>query len=120
MNADLLLAVTTIGQEHRFLGMDWSYLSIIGIIGQLVFGSRFYVQWIASEKAGDSVIPLSFWYLSIAGSVILAIYFISRREPIGTLGALPNSIIYIRNLMLIKKKKLAMTAAAPSQTPVEQ
>ena len=119
MNADFLLAVTVIGKEHRFYGLDFSYLSILGAIGAMVFSMRFIVQWLASEKAKDSVIPISFWYWSIAGTLIMLLYFILRREPIGILLYLPNSWIYIRNLMLIKKKKLALTASAQSQTPVE-
>src|SRR2546430_17555060 len=59
------------------------------------------------------------WYWSIAGSVIMCLYFISRRDPVGVLAYLPNSMIYIRNLMLIRKRKFAFTAAAPSQHPLE-
>ena len=74
---------------------------------------RFLVQWIASERQGESVIPVSFWYWSIAGSVIMCLYFIFKRDPVGILAYLPNSLIYIRNLMLIQKGKSAATAAAP-------
>lgn len=120
MDVHFFLAVTAIGKTHRYLGLDWNYFVILGAIGQGVFMMRFLVQWIASEKAGDSVIPRSFWYWSIAGSIITCFYFIFQRDPVGILGSLPNSCIYIRNLVLIKKKKRAMTAAAASQTPVEQ
>jgi lipid-A-disaccharide synthase-like uncharacterized protein len=80
---------------------------------------RFLVQWLASERQGESVIPVSFWYWSIAGSVLMCFYFIFRRDPVGILAYLPNSMIYIRNLMLIRKRKFAYTAAAPSQKPRE-
>jgi lipid-A-disaccharide synthase-like uncharacterized protein len=80
---------------------------------------RFLVQWIASERQGESVIPVSFWYWSIFGSVIMCLYFIFKRDPVGILAYLPNSLIYIRNLMLIRKGKSAATAAAPSQHPRE-
>lgn len=115
-----MLAVTVVGEQHRFLGLDWSYLSILGFIGNGVFSMRFLSQWIASEKRGESVIPLSFWYWSIGGSIIMAFYFIFRRDPVGVLAYLPNSFIYIRNLQLIRKKKLAATAAVSSQEPVEE
>src|SRR6516165_530036 len=108
-----------IGKEYRFLGLDWSYLVILGLIGNLTFSMRFLVQWIASERQGESIIPVSFWYWSIGGSVIMCLYFIFKRDPVGILAYLPNSLIYIRNLMLIQKGKSAPTAAAPSQHPRE-
>jgi lipid-A-disaccharide synthase-like uncharacterized protein len=119
MNSFFVIAVTWFGQEHRFFGLDWNYLVILGLIGNGFFMMRFIVQWIVSERQRKSVIPVSFWYWSIAGSVILCLYFVFRRDPVGILANLPNSLIYIRNLMLIRKRKLAFTAAAPSQHPRE-
>src|SRR6201993_1056358 len=107
MNTIAFLAVTWVGKEHRFLGLDWSYLVIFGLIGNAIFSMRFIVQWWASERQGESVIPVSFWYWSIAGSVIMCLYFIFQRDPVGILAYLPNSAIYIRNLFLIRKRKLA-------------
>ncbi len=115
-----LLAATWYGQEHRFLGLDWSWLDLLGLIGQLVFSFRFITQWIESERKGESVIPVSFWYWSIAGSLILTLYWIGKRSPIGIIANLPNALIYMRNLHLIRKKKLAATAAAASQQPREE
>ena len=119
MNATFIVAATWFGQEHRFLGLDWNYLVILGLIGNAIFSMRFVVQWIASERQRESVIPVSFWYWSIAGSVIMCLYFVFRRDPVGILAYLPNSLIYVRNLMLIRKRKFAFTAAAPSQHPRE-
>src|ERR1700736_396975 len=119
MNTSILIAATWYGQEHRFLGLDWNYLVRLGMIGNATFSMRFLVQWIASERQGESVIPISFWYWSIAGSIIMCLYFIFRRDPVGILAYLPNSLIYIRNLALIRKRKFALTAAAPSQEPHE-
>src|SRR6202162_3173521 len=113
------IAVTWFGQEHRFLGLDWYSLGILGMIGSLTFSMRFIVQWLASERRGESVIPVSFWYWSIGGSLIMFSYFVFRRDPVGILAYLPNSLIYIRNLMLIRKRKLAYTAATTSQHPRE-
>jgi lipid-A-disaccharide synthase-like uncharacterized protein len=119
MNALLILAVTWVGKEYRFAGLDWSYLVVLGMIGNATFSMRFLVQWIASERQGESVIPISFWYWSIAGSIIMCLYFIFRRDPVGILAYLPNSLIYIRNLALIRRRKFALTTAAPSQQPRE-
>src|SRR6478609_5846510 len=105
-----ILAVTWIGKEHRVWGLDWSYLTILGFIGSAVFSARFLLHWMASEKKGESVIPVSFWYWSIAGSVIMCLYFIFKRDPVGIVAYLPNSLIYMRNLQLIKKQA---DAAAP-------
>jgi lipid-A-disaccharide synthase-like uncharacterized protein len=97
-------AVTWFGQLHRFFGLDWSYLMILGFTGNLLFAMRFIVQWIASEKRGESVLPVSFWHFSIAGSILLGAYFIFRRDPVGIVSYLPNSVIYLRNLHLIRRK----------------
>lgn len=115
-----LLAVTWFAQPHRFWGLDWSFLTLLGLVGNLVFSTRFFVQWLESEKKGQSVIPLSFWYWSIGGSVIMCTYFIFQRDPVGILAYFPNSLIYMRNLTLIKKHKLAATAAASDQNPKEE
>src|SRR5438477_9912758 len=114
MNMLALIAITWIGKEYRFLGLDWSYLMVLGFIGNALFSMRFLVQWVASERQGESIIPVSFWYWSIAGSLLMCIYFIFRRDPVGILAYLPNSLIYIRNLMLIRKRKFDFTAAATS------
>ncbi len=76
-----------------------------GFVGQLLFGSRFLIQWIASEREKKSVIPLAFWYLSIGGSVILLIYAIHRKDPVFILGQCTGIFIYFRNLFLIHKNK---------------
>lgn len=119
MGTYVVLAVTWVGQQHRVGGLDWSYLSVLGLAGNLVFCTRFLVQWIESERRGDSVIPVSFWHWSIAGSGIMCLYFVFRRDPVGILAYLPNTFIYMRNLHLIKKRRLAPTAAVPTQTPRE-
>src|SRR6266404_9636131 len=117
--APIIFAAALIGQEHRVWGLDWSYLTLLGLIGNVIFSTRFLVQWMASERKGQSVIPVSFWYWSIFGSIVMCFYFIFKRDPVGILAYLPYSLIYIRNLMLIRKRKFALTAAAPSQKPRE-
>ena len=82
-----------------------NFLVVFGFIGQLLFGSRFFIQWIASEKRGESIIPEVFWYLSMAGSIILFTYAIYRRDPVFIMGQCSGVFIYTRNIMLIYKKK---------------
>ena len=74
---------------------------IIGFLGQGLFASRFLVQWIYSEKKGESHIPIIFWYLSIFGGIGLLIYAISRKDPVIILGQSFGIFIYLRNLILI-------------------
>ena len=76
---------------------------IIGFLGQGLFASRFIVQWIYSEKKGESSIPLIFWYLSIFGGIGLLTYAIFRKDPVIIMGQLFGIFIYLRNLILIYK-----------------
>ena len=76
----------------------------IGFIGQGLFASRFVVQWIYSEKKGESSIPIVFWYLSIFGGIGLLVYAISRKDPVIITGQIFGILIYMRNLILIYKK----------------
>jgi lipid-A-disaccharide synthase-like uncharacterized protein len=87
----------------------------IGLLGQSAFFARFLVQWVASERAGESYIPLSFWYLSVIGSLVMLVYAIHRKEPIFLLGQLPNVFVYGRNIMLIRRSG---GAGSPSGAPV--
>ena len=83
---------------------------IIGFIGQALFGARFIIQWIVSEKKEESTIPLAFWYCSIGGAVVLLTYAIHKQDPVFIVGQSMGSIIYIRNLILIDRKKKALTS----------
>lgn len=78
---------------------------IIGFLGQAIFSLRFIVQWIASEKEKKSVVPVMFWYLSIAGSLVLLIYAIQRKDPVFIVGQSAGLFIYFRNLALIKNQR---------------
>ncbi len=85
---------------------------IIGLIGQACFFMRFFIQWIVSERKGESTIPLQFWYFSIGGSLILLSYAIHRQDPVFILGQSVGSVIYVRNLILIARKKKALQLEA--------
>ena len=80
----------------------------VGMGGQLMFTARFLLQWWASEKAGRSVVPVAFWYFSIAGSLIVLAYGIHRMDPVIILGQLPGTVIYTRNLWLIRQERRAV------------
>tara|TARA_B100001250_G_C19803546_1_gene792219 strand:+ start:1958 stop:2251 length:294 start_codon:yes stop_codon:yes gene_type:complete len=81
------------------------FFLIIGFLGQGLFASRFIVQWIYSEKKGASSIPVIFWYLSIFGGIGLLTYAIFRKDPVIISGQLFGIFIYLRNLILIYRKK---------------
>ena len=82
---------------------------LFGFLGQAMFTMRFIVQWIASEKKKESVIPISFWYFSLAGGLIVLLYAIHRMDPVFILAYLPGNFIYFRNLWLIYKKRKTST-----------
>ena len=78
---------------------------VFGLAAQLAFAARFLVQWIASERAGKSVVPLAFWFCSIGGGLMTLIYGLVKREPVIIFGQLLSNIIYVRNVMLIFKSR---------------
>jgi len=88
-----------------------------GVLAQFVFGARFIVQWIASEKAEKSVIPMGFWFLSIAGGLMTLVYGFARRDIVIILGQAFSIFIYVRNLMLIAKhaKQKSEAAGVPAE-----
>ena len=75
-----------------------------GLFGQLLFTGRFLVQWIASERARKSVMPVAFWYFSISGGLVLLAYAIYRADPVFILGQALGVVIYARNLWLIRNE----------------
>ncbi|MBI4640178.1 MAG: lipid-A-disaccharide synthase N-terminal domain-containing protein [Candidatus Tectomicrobia bacterium] len=79
----------------------------LGLAGQALFAGRFFVQWLASERSGKSVIPLAFWYLSLSGGALLLVYAIWRKDPVFILGQTMGVFIYSRNLILIWREKKA-------------
>ena len=78
----------------------------VGFIAQGLFSARFLVQWIASERAGKSVVPLAFWFLSVVGGALLLVYAIWRKDPVFILGQAGGLIVYMRNLVLIYKERM--------------
>lgn len=80
-------------------------LAVFGILSQLLFGARFIVQWIASERAGRSVVPMAFWVFSIAGGGLTLIYGLAKREPVIIIGQVLSVVIYVRNIVLVMRER---------------
>lgn len=97
---------------------DWRefWWVALGLGAQIAFASRFLVQWIASERAGRSYIPVAFWYLSIIGGALLFTYAVYRQDIVFILGQGSGLIVYIRNLVLIHRE--ARRPDAMAETPV--
>ena len=77
----------------------------IGLLGQFLFSMRFIIQWIASEKKRQSVIPEIFWFFSISGGLVLLSYAIWRKDPVFILGQSFGVFIYARNIYFINRRK---------------
>ena len=78
---------------------------IVGFVGQAMFTWRMIAQWIASERAGRSIVPNDFWWWSLFGSLTLLAYALYREDPVFILAQSMGSIVYIRNLALIRKNR---------------
>jgi lipid-A-disaccharide synthase-like uncharacterized protein len=83
---------------------------VVGFLGQAFFSARFVVQWVASERARRSVVPLAFWFLSLGGGATLLAYAIYRQDPVFIAGQGTGLLIYLRNLMLIRRADAVQTA----------
>jgi lipid-A-disaccharide synthase-like uncharacterized protein len=85
--------------ELQIYGLTITPWKVVGWLGAGIFGTRFLIQWIASERARKSVIPFGFWECSAVGSFLLLAYFsIYRRDSVGVLQNLLPLPIYLRNL----------------------
>lgn len=86
----------------RVLLSDTQWLAV-GLAGQALFSARFMLQWVRSEQAGRSVLPVGFWYLSAGGGLILTVYAIRSADPVFILGQAAGLVVYLRNLWLIHR-----------------
>lgn len=82
----------------------------IGFAAQAMFSARFIIQWLASERAGRSVVPIAFWFFSIAGGSILFVYALYRQDPVFIAGQGAGLFIYARNLWLIARERRSALA----------
>ena len=83
--------------------------TLFGAVGAVIFYGRFYVQWLASERRKQSVIPVAFWYMSAGGSVMQFIYAVYLNSPGAALGLCFNVFIYMRNLVHIWRERGKLT-----------
>lgn len=83
--------------------VDWWVL--LGVVAQGLFTMRFVVQWLASEKAKRSVVPMTFWWFSIGGGALLLIYALYRRDPVFIVGQGFGLFVYLRNLQFVLRAK---------------
>jgi len=83
---------------------------VLGFIAQGLFTMRFLVQWLASERAKRSVVPVAFWFFSLGGGTLLLIYAIQRQDPVFIAGQAMGLFIYIRNLWLIANERRSAMA----------
>ena len=81
--------------------------TIAGFAGQIAFFLRFFVQWISSERKGESHIPNVFWYLSLGGAALLLAYSIARRDPVFIAGQAFGFFVYGRNIVLVRRRAAA-------------
>ena len=87
--------------------MKWDVWVALGLVAQGIFFARFLVQWLASERRKESVIPEAFWYLSLVGGLITLAYAIYRKDPVFIAGQSIGAVVYVRNLMLIYRPNSA-------------
>ena len=97
--------------DPRQSGLSWAWLAF-GYFAQLLFTGRMLVQWLATEKKKQSVVPVHFWWLSLFGGAMLLVYFLRRGDPVGVIGQLFGVIVYARNLMLIFRRPAPEEAGA--------
>jgi lipid-A-disaccharide synthase-like uncharacterized protein len=96
---------------HNVFVVKLTWLVLIGYAGQALFTMRFVVQWIATERARRSVIPVAFWFFSIGGGLLLFGYALSIKDPVFILGQGFGVFVYLRNLYFVFRER-RMAAAA--------
>ena len=110
MLIDLSNAVGEYLHDVFVIRLDWWVL--LGFVAQLFFTARFLVQWIASERAGHSVIPMSFWLFSIGGGALLLVYALYRKDAVFIAGQAFSFFVYARNLYFVMRDRKAAAEAA--------
>lgn len=96
----------------RFFWIEWHFWKVVGWVGNVVFFSRFVVQWYATEKRKQVVVPQAFWWLSLVGSLTLLSYSIYRRDSVFIFAYAFTWIPYIRSLMIHRQHKATLTNCA--------
>jgi len=99
--------------DARTAGLGVAWL-VFGFLAQGLFMGRMVVQWLASERAGRSVIPATFWWLSLTGGLMLLLYFLRRGDPVGVWGQLLGIGVYTRNIILMQRARPPQSGPAPA------
>src|SRR3954447_13695195 len=110
MLVDLSRAVGAYLHDVFVANLDWWVL--LGFAAQAFFTMRFAVQWIASERAGRSVVPIAFWWFSIGGGLLLLVYALYRKDPVFIAGQAFGVFVYVRNLYFVMRERRRESAAA--------
>jgi lipid-A-disaccharide synthase-like uncharacterized protein len=110
MLADLIQSLGTYLYDVFIVRFDaWA---VLGFLAQAMFSARFMVQWIASERARRSIIPMAFWWFSIGGGILLFVYSLHRRDPVFIAGQGGGLFIYARNIMFVLREQRHRAASA--------
>ncbi|WGD28673.1 lipid-A-disaccharide synthase N-terminal domain-containing protein [Ancylobacter sp. WKF20] len=104
LSAGLATAIASVGRIDPWL--------VVGFIGQGLFTARFLTQWIASERARRSIVPAAFWLFSLGGGVTLLAYALYRQDPVFIVGQAAGLLIYVRNLVFIRRERRQRAADA--------
>ena len=89
-----------IWHDGKLLGIEWSFWKAIGWLGNIVFFTRFLVQWYATEKKKRVVVPTAFWWLSLAGALLLLAYSVHKQDSVFICAYVLTWIPYTRNLII--------------------
>jgi lipid-A-disaccharide synthase-like uncharacterized protein len=103
MLIDLSTAIGSYLHDVFVKNLDWWV--VLGFLAQGLFTMRFAVQWIASERAGRSVVPMAFWWFSITGGVLLLVYALYRRDPVFIAGQAFGVFVYLRNVFFVLRER---------------
>lgn len=98
-----------IWHDGKFLGIEWGVWKVVGWLGNAIFFSRFFVQWYATEKRKQVVVPQAFWWLSLLGSITLLCYSLHKGDSVFIFAYGFTWIPYIRSLMIHRQYKAAHT-----------
>jgi lipid-A-disaccharide synthase-like uncharacterized protein len=98
-----------IWHDGKLLGIEWSFWKAIGWLGNIVFFTRFLVQWYATEKKKRVVVPTAFWWLSLAGALLMLAYSVHKRDSVFICAYALTWIPYTRNLIIHRRHEEAHT-----------